>query len=91
MLGTLYVARSLALVDLGGSDPTGGFHLRTLSIGSPSAIVGPVLHTVAISCDVMGTSYEESGWCIKSFLLCLFTAPVKPCRFASSVVTPWGL
>jgi hypothetical protein len=30
---TLCVASSLALVALGGSDPSGGFRLRTLSIG----------------------------------------------------------
>jgi hypothetical protein len=30
---------SLALVALGGSNPTGGFHLRTLSIGRHMAIM----------------------------------------------------
>jgi hypothetical protein len=33
MLATLCVTSSLAMVALGGSDPTCGFHLVTLSIG----------------------------------------------------------
>jgi hypothetical protein len=41
MLATLYVASSLALVALSGSDPTGGFSLGTLSFIGLSAIVGP--------------------------------------------------
>jgi hypothetical protein len=39
--------------------------------------VGPILYMVVISHDVEGTSYEESGWHINSFLLCLFTVPAK--------------
>jgi hypothetical protein len=35
LLATLYVALSLILVALGGSDPTGGFYLQTLSFGRP--------------------------------------------------------
>jgi hypothetical protein len=35
MLATLCVVLSLALVALGGTDPTGGFHLGTLSFGKP--------------------------------------------------------
>jgi hypothetical protein len=35
ILAILCVASSLALVALDGSDPTGGFHLRTLSFGRP--------------------------------------------------------
>jgi hypothetical protein len=34
---TLYVASSLALVTLGGFDPTSGFQFRTLSIGRSMA------------------------------------------------------
>jgi hypothetical protein len=37
----LCVASSLALFALGGSDPTSGFHLRTLRVAGPSAIMGP--------------------------------------------------
>jgi hypothetical protein len=53
-----------------------------------SAIMGPVLDTVAVSHDVEGMSCEELGWRINSCLLCLFTAPRRAHRFASSVVTP---
>jgi hypothetical protein len=35
MLGTLCVVSSLTLVALGSSNPTGGFHLRILSIVRP--------------------------------------------------------
>jgi hypothetical protein len=48
MLATLCVTSSLALFPLRGSDPTGRFHLGTLSIAAPSAIVRPVLDTVAV-------------------------------------------
>jgi hypothetical protein len=61
MLATLYVASSLDLVALDSSIPTGGFHLGTLSIEGPSAIMRIVLDTVAISRDVKGTSCEELG------------------------------
>jgi hypothetical protein len=53
-------------------------------------IVGPILDTVAISHDVEGVLYKESGWRINSFLLRLFAAPALPSRFASWVVTPLG-
>jgi hypothetical protein len=56
MLATLCVALSLALFALGGSDPTGGFCLRTLSVAGPSIIVGPILDMVVISRDVEGAS-----------------------------------
>jgi hypothetical protein len=39
LLATPYVASSLTLVTLAGSDPTVGFHLRTLIIGKPLTIV----------------------------------------------------
>jgi hypothetical protein len=37
LLATLCVASFLALVALGGSDPSSGFRLRTLSFSSPPA------------------------------------------------------
>jgi hypothetical protein len=90
MLATLCVTSSLALVALGGPDPTGGFHLGTLSVACPSAIVEPILNTVVISHDVEGVSCEDVGWCINSCLLRLFTVPAGAHRFASLIVTPWG-
>jgi hypothetical protein len=52
MLATLYVASSLALVALGGPDLTGGFRLGTLRVVDTSAIMGPALDTVVVSCNV---------------------------------------
>jgi hypothetical protein len=75
MLATLCVASSFTLVALGGSVPTGGFHLGTLSVAGPSTIMGPILDTVVVSHDVEGTSCEELGgtqthvYC--TFLQCL--------------------
>jgi hypothetical protein len=46
--------------------------------------VGSILDMAAVSCDVEGASCEES------FLLCLFTVPVEPNHFLSSVATPRG-
>jgi hypothetical protein len=91
MLATLCVATSLALVDLGGSDPSSRFHLGILSIYSPSTIVGPVLDTVAVYHNVKGASCEELGWRVNPCLLDLFTVPARARRFASSVVTPMML
>jgi hypothetical protein len=56
MLITLYVTSSLPLFSLGDSDPTGIFHLRTLSVVGPSAIMEPILEMVAVSHDVEGVS-----------------------------------
>jgi hypothetical protein len=42
LLVTLCVASSLALVALGGSDPSSGFRLQSLSFSMPPAIEGPV-------------------------------------------------
>jgi hypothetical protein len=61
MLPTLCVASSLALFAMGGSDLTGGFHLGTLSVGGPLAIVGPILDTVVITLNVEGALCEELG------------------------------
>jgi hypothetical protein len=88
MMATLCVASSLALVALYGSDLTGGFCLRTQSVAGPSTIMGPILDTVDVSRDVEGVSCEELAWLVNSFLLRLFTALARSCRFASSVVTP---
>jgi hypothetical protein len=62
LLATICVASSLALVALGGSDPT----WRVLP-SNPELWQtlrqwwAPFLDTVAISHDVKGVSYEESG------------------------------
>jgi hypothetical protein len=40
LLATLCVALSLALITLGGSNPTGGFHFLTLSFGRPHSNYG---------------------------------------------------
>jgi hypothetical protein len=46
----------------GDADPTSEFCLRTLSIGRPTTIVGPILDTVAVShAIVAGTMCEETG------------------------------
>jgi hypothetical protein len=58
MLATLCVTSSLALVALGGSDPTGMFHLGTLSVGRPLGNHGDFFYTVAVSRDVEGALYE---------------------------------
>jgi hypothetical protein len=52
MLVTICVALSLTLVALGDSNLASGFHLRTLSVASLSAIVGPVLDTVVVSHNI---------------------------------------
>jgi hypothetical protein len=53
VLATLCVALSLSLFALGGSNPTGRFYLRTMSFTGPSAIMGLVWDSVAISCVVI--------------------------------------
>jgi hypothetical protein len=58
------VASSLTLFAPGGSNPSGGFHLRTLSIGKPLGNCGPILDTIALSNDVEDASCEELWWCI---------------------------
>jgi hypothetical protein len=52
--------------------------------------MGPILDTVAVSHDVVGTSCEELGWRVNMCLLHPFTTHVRAHRFASSVVTPRG-
>jgi hypothetical protein len=87
---TLCVTSSLVLFSLGGSDSTGGFHLGTISVAGPSAILGPILDMVAVSCNVEGASFDKLGWHINSCLIHLFTAPARAGHFASLVVTPQG-
>jgi hypothetical protein len=52
--------------------------------------MGPISDTVAIFPRRIGRVVRGVGWHVKSFLLGLFTGPVEPSRFASSVVTPRG-
>jgi hypothetical protein len=60
LLATPYVALSLALFALGGSDPTNMFCLGTLSFASPSVIMGPVWDTITVSCAIVtGVMREE--------------------------------
>jgi hypothetical protein len=60
LLTTLCVTLSRTLFALGGTDPTGGFYLKTLSFAGPSAIMGPVWDTIDVSCAVVaGTMCEE--------------------------------
>jgi hypothetical protein len=42
-----------------GVDLADGLSLRTLSFSRPTTIVGPILDTVVISCDVEDVIYEE--------------------------------
>jgi hypothetical protein len=86
ILATLCVASSLALVALGGSVPTGGFHLRTISIAGPSTIMGHVLDTVVVSHDVEGTSCEELGG-TQTHVYCTFLQ----CLQGPTALHPWLL
>jgi hypothetical protein len=52
LLATLYVALSLALFALGGTD-------RTLSFSGPTIIVGPILDIVVVSKAVEGVICQE--------------------------------
>jgi hypothetical protein len=90
LLATLCVDLSLTLFALGNSNSTCGFCIKTLTCCRPTAIMGPILDKVGVSCNVEGASCEELGWCINSCLLRPCTAPVRAQCFASSVVTPRG-
>jgi hypothetical protein len=57
-VATLCVTSSLALVAMGGFDPSGGFRLGTLTVCRPLGNHGAILDTVAVSCDVEGALYE---------------------------------
>jgi hypothetical protein len=52
--------------------------------------MGPVLDTVVVSFNVVGTSCEELGWRVNMCLLCPFIVPIRARHFTSSVVTPQG-
>jgi hypothetical protein len=51
-----FVPHSVCSSGVGLAD---GLSLRTLSFSRPTTIVGPILDTVAISCDVEDVIYEE--------------------------------
>jgi hypothetical protein len=82
--------RSPTLFAQGGTDPTGGYCIRTLSICRQTEIMGPILDTVAISRDVVGAPCKELGWLVNICLLRPFTVPVRSHHFTSSVVTARG-
>jgi hypothetical protein len=69
LVATLCVASSLALFAWGSADPAVGFCLRTLSYCRPTAIMGPILDTVVVSHNVVGTSFQELEWCVNMCLL----------------------
>jgi hypothetical protein len=70
---------------------TDGFSLRTLSYCRPTTIMGLILDTFTISCDVLGMSCKELERLVIMGLLCPFTVPVWACRFTSSIVTLRGI
>jgi hypothetical protein len=68
----------------------GGFCPQTLSFGRPHG--NPQTH-FRYSCRIpwcIGHVVWGVRWCIRSFLLRLFTMPAEPICFAFSVVTLWG-
>jgi hypothetical protein len=84
------VASSLVLVALGDSDPIGGFCLRILSIGRPTAIMWPVLDTVTVSLSVEGVVCEEQEGRLNVYSVLYYVlqgSEVSPPRF----LTQWGL
>jgi hypothetical protein len=83
-MATLCVTLSLTLLALGSADPVGGFCLGTLSFGRPTTIVGPVLDTISISCDVIAdTMCEVLGSRVNMGLLGLVRTP---CSTSSVVI-----
>jgi hypothetical protein len=52
--------------------------------------MGPILDIIAISHDVAGVPSEELGCHVNMCLMYHFTALVRVCHFACSVVTPRG-
>jgi hypothetical protein len=77
LLATPCVASSHALVALGSSNPTSGFHLSTLSIGRPTTIVRPILDIVSISLGVEGVVCEEQEGRVNVYiaLYCILLGP----------------
>jgi hypothetical protein len=91
LLATLCVTLSFALFTRGGTDPTGGFCVRTLTCCRPTIFLGPILDMVAISRGVASASCEELGWRVnmcKGGTMGVTPPPPRP-HFASSVVTSW--
>jgi hypothetical protein len=88
LLDTLCIASSLALVALGGSDPTGGFYLRTQTIGRPLGNRGAHFGYGCRIPQYRWCVMRGVGWHVSLFLLCPFTASAEPSCFASSVATP---
>jgi hypothetical protein len=87
-LATVCVALSLALFALDGANSVGGFHLRTLSIGRPKPIMGPILDMVVISyVAIWGMMCEESGRRVNVYNA-LYCVLQRARCFASLVVTP---
>jgi hypothetical protein len=66
------------------------FFLRILSFGRPHNNHGICLRYGCRIPQCKGCIVGGVRWHIRSFLLCLFTAPAEPSRFASLVVTPRG-
>jgi hypothetical protein len=60
------------------------------AFADPTAIMGPILDTVATFLRRIGCVIRGVGWHIKSFLLCLVTESAKPNCFTSLAVTPQG-
>jgi hypothetical protein len=70
--------------------PTMGFTFEPWALADLTTIVEPTSNTVAVFLWHIGCIIWGVGWCVKSFLLHLFTTSAEPRRFASSAVTPWG-
>jgi hypothetical protein len=74
-------------------EPVVGHHLchfiprSVVGYCRPTTIMGPILDTVVVSCDVVGTSCEELGWHVNMYLLCPFNVPIRVHCFASLIVT----
>jgi hypothetical protein len=91
LLATPCFTLSLALVALGGSDPTGKFCLGTLSIGRPHGNHGAHFGYGCCILWCRGRSYEELVWYINLCLLHYFTTSAKAHRFASSIAKWQGI
>jgi hypothetical protein len=91
MLATLCVALSLTLVALGGPDPTGGFHLGTLSFGRHLDNHGARLgYNFCMPCCRSWGDVQRVGEVFKLSLLHPYYVLRRPSRFTPLVVTLWG-
>jgi hypothetical protein len=86
LVATPCVASSLAL---GSSDLSGGFCIRTLSIGRPTVIVLPILDMVSVSLDEEGMICEEWG-SVKAYNA-LHRVLQGPGASPPQLLIPWGL